>query len=73
MTSAFSHPLPARVGGQEKIVWRMTGSGFPLRLAAIGPDGKHQSLIRDPAFRTSSNFGKPGDEWGAGYVFTKAG
>lgn len=24
----FPHPLPARVGDQEKIVWRMTGTGM---------------------------------------------
>ena len=35
----FPHPLPARVGDQEKIVWRMTGTGL-LILEAIGPDGK---------------------------------
>ena len=33
----FPHPLPARVGDQEKIVWRMTGTGL-LTLEAIGPD-----------------------------------
>jgi hypothetical protein len=39
----FPHPLPARVGDQEKIVWRMTGTGM-LTLAAISPDGKHHRL-----------------------------
>jgi hypothetical protein len=33
----FQHPGLARVGDQEKIVWRMTGSGL-LRLTVIGPD-----------------------------------
>jgi hypothetical protein len=69
----FPHPLPARVGDQEKIVWRMTGTALPLTLAAIGPDGKHHGLLWGPAFHTSSNFDKPGDEWGAGYVFTEPG
>jgi hypothetical protein len=69
----FPHPLPARVGDQEKIVWRMTGTASPLTLAAIAPDGKHHPLLWGPAFHTSSNFDKPGDEWGAGYVFTEPG
>jgi hypothetical protein len=68
----FPHPLPARVGDQEKIVWRMTGTAS-LTLAAIGPDGQHHPLLWGPAFHTSSNFDKPGDEWGAGYVFTEPG
>src|SRR5689334_19353445 len=66
----FPHPLPARVGDQEKIVWRMTGLG-PITLLAIGPDGSPHRLLWGPAFHISSNFDKPGDEWGAGYAFTE--
>ena len=45
----FPHPLPARVGDQEKIVWRMTGTG-PLTLTAIDPAGmNHQpAWVRSP-------------------------
>jgi hypothetical protein len=68
----FPHPLPARVGDQEKIVWRMTGSGVP-QMTAIGPDGTIHRLAWGPAYHTSSNWNKPGDEWGAGYVFNVAG
>ena len=68
----FPHPLPARVGDQEKIVWRMTGSGL-LNLLAIGPGGSRHRLLWGPAFHTGSDFDKPGDEWGAGYVFTEPG
>jgi hypothetical protein len=39
----FSHALPARAGGQDKIVWRMTGTGL-LTLQAIGPDGRRHRL-----------------------------
>jgi hypothetical protein len=39
----FSHALPARAGDQDKIVWRMTGTGL-LTLQAIGPDGRHHRL-----------------------------
>jgi hypothetical protein len=66
------HPLPARAGDQEKIVWRMTGSGR-LTLTAIGPDGRHHRLAWGPDAHLGSNWDKPGDEWGAGYVFTTPG
>jgi hypothetical protein len=68
----FPHALPARVGDQEKIVWRMTGTGL-LTLEAIGPGGTHYRLAWGPDFHQSSNWNKPGDEWGAGYVFTVPG
>ena len=44
----FPHALPARVGDQEKIVWRMTGTGL-LTLQAIGPDGTSPSAGLGPA------------------------
>jgi hypothetical protein len=70
----FPHRLPARVGDQEKIVWRMTGTGLLTTLAAIGPEGKHHRLAWGPAAHMSgSTWDKPGDEWGAGYVFTAPG
>lgn len=68
----FPHALPARVGDQEKIVWRMTGTGL-LALAAIGPDGKHHRPAWGPDAHQGSNWDKPGDEWGSGYVFTAPG
>jgi hypothetical protein len=68
----FPRALPARVGDQEKIVWRMTGTGL-LSLQATGPDGQHYRLAWGPAAHLSSNWDKPGDEWGAGYVFTSPG
>jgi hypothetical protein len=68
----FPHALPARVGDQEKIVWRMTGTG-PLKLTAIGPDGGRHRLAWGPDFHQGSTWDKPGDEWGAGYVFSAPG
>jgi hypothetical protein len=68
----FPHALPARAGDQKKIVWRMTGTGL-LTLEAIGPGGKHHRLAWGPDAHLSSNWDKPGDEWGAGYVFTAPG
>ena len=67
-----THPLPARVGDQEKIVWRMTGTG-PLTLEAIGPGGIHHRLAWGPDAHLGSSWDKPGAEWGAGYVFTAPG
>ena len=67
------HALPARVGDQEKIVWRMTGTGLPLTLEAIGPDGVVHQPVWGPAAHLSGEWDKPGDEWGAGYLFTAPG
>jgi hypothetical protein len=68
----FPHALPARVGDQEKIVWRMTGSG-PLRLLVIGPGGQRHRLEWGPEQHGGSNWDKPGLEWGSGCVFTVPG
>ena len=68
----FPHPLPARTGDQEKIVWRMTGPGL-LRLEAIAPGGELYRPVWGPDPLEGSNWDKPGDEWGAGYVFTVPG
>jgi hypothetical protein len=70
----FPHPLPARTGDQEKIVWWMTGSGLLRYMVAIGPDGRRHRLAWGPAFHEQgSSWHKPGQEWGAGYVFTSPG
>ena len=61
------------VGREVKIVWRMTGRG-DLRLRATGPSGgevgpKPGSLIR----HSSSNWPRPGDEWGSVFSFPEPG
>jgi hypothetical protein len=58
----FPHPLPARVGDQEKIVGRMTGTG-PLTLTAIDPAGMNHQPAWGPATHLSGERDKPGDEW----------
>ena len=68
----FRHLGPARVGDQEKIVWRMTGSG-PLTLTAVSPVGVRHRPVWGPEAHGGSNWNKPGQEWGAGYVFTTPG
>jgi hypothetical protein len=52
------HALPARVGDQEKIVWRMTGTALPLTLEAIGPDGAHHQPVWGPNAHLSSDWDK---------------
>jgi hypothetical protein len=68
----LAHPLPPRVGDEEKTVWRMTGTE-PLTLEAIGPGGITRRPIWGPDQHEGSSWNKPGDEWGAGYVFTAPG
>jgi hypothetical protein len=62
----------AQTGKQEKIVWRMTGSG-PIRLSAISPAGQRHRLAWGPTLHGSSSWDRPGAEWGAGYYFTSPG
>lgn len=67
----FRSPL-IRAGDDVKIVWRMTGTGG-LRLSAIGPDGRARPLAWGPEAHGGSSYRRPGDEWGAGYRFDRAG
>jgi hypothetical protein len=63
---------PLRVNEQVKIVWRITGSG-ELRLTSIAPDGGTHALQWGPDAHLSSTYRRPGEEWGAGYLFTQPG
>jgi hypothetical protein len=63
-------PLP--VGEEVKIVWRMTGSG-PLRVAATRSDGTPAGRTFGPEAHAGSNWKRPGQEWGTGFVFPEAG
>jgi hypothetical protein len=65
-------PMPVRVDEDVKIVWRMTGSG-PLQLSTVSPEGTAVALQWGPEAHTGSNYDRPGNEWGAGYLFTTAG
>ena len=61
------------VAGQEiKVVWRMTGSGS-LSISATGPDAKIIQPKWGPESHGSSNWDRPGEEWGTGWVFPSAG
>jgi hypothetical protein len=63
---------PVPVGEDVKIVWRMTGTG-PLRLALTGPDGAPRGPAWGPEGHESSNYERPGEEWGSGFRFTEPG
>lgn len=61
-----------RVGTDVKIVWRMTGDG-DLNVQLLDPDGVPGELSWGPISHLSSNYERPGDEWGTGFVFDKPG
>lgn len=65
-------PMPIHVREQVKIVWRMTGSG-PLSLTTTSPQGDPVALRWGPEHHGGSTYHRPGDEWGAGYLFPSAG
>ncbi len=64
--------FPLRTGEPVKVVWRMTGSG-PLRLNVANPHDTAVPLRWGPDPHGGSSYGRPGEEWGAGYLFTTAG
>ena len=64
--------LPPHVGSELKIVWRVTGDG-DLVVSAERPDGSAGVLAFGPVAHASSNFSRPGDEWGTGFFFDMPG
>ena len=68
--SFHGYPIPA--GREAKLVWRMTGSGA-FSLVAIGPQGQEVAPLWGPEAHPSSNWKRPGDEWGTGLLFPEAG
>jgi hypothetical protein len=55
-----------------KIVWRMTGSG-ELAMTAEGPNGARVRPSWGPEAHGGSNYERPGEEWGVGWVFPTPG
>ena len=64
--------LPPRAGSELKIVWRVTGDG-DLTVSAERPDGSAGVLTFGPQAHSGSNFSRPGDEWGTGFLFDVPG
>jgi hypothetical protein len=69
---AMGPHIPPRVGDPLKIVWRMTGHG-PLHVAVVRPDGSTSRLTFGPERHDRSTYRRPGDEWGTGFRFDRAG
>lgn len=61
-----------QTGKEIKVVWRMTGGG-DLTMSASGPGGQTLRPAWGPEAHDGSSWNKPGDEWGTGWVFPKAG
>lgn len=55
-----------------KAILRVTGSG-DLHLKLTGPDGEDRSLDWGPEPHVSSNYDRPGGEWGIGTSFDRSG
>lgn len=66
-----SEPL-LTAGKEMKVVWRMTGSG-DFSISATGPAGTVVKPIWGPEPHGGSNWDRPGEEWGTGWVFPTAG
>jgi hypothetical protein len=64
--------LPPVTGEDIKIVWRMTGSGN-FSVEAVHEEGELAELTFGPDHHTESNWQRPGEEWGTGFIFPKAG
>lgn len=61
-----------RAKQEIKIVWRMTGTGN-LHLVALGAQGQRLAPVWGPEAHGTSNWNRPGDEWGTGFTFPIAG
>ncbi|MEU6790248.1 hypothetical protein ABZ907_00995 [Nonomuraea wenchangensis] len=65
--------VPVRRGVEVKIVWRMTGEGPLRKVEATLPDGARARLAWGPEEHGGSNWQRPGQEWGTGFVFPERG
>jgi hypothetical protein len=72
VTGLLWDELPAEVGTDLKIVWRVTGTG-ELAVRSVRPDGSAGELAFGPEPHVGSNFEAPGAEWGTGFRFDVPG
>jgi hypothetical protein len=63
---------PIHLQQSIKIVWKMTGTG-PFSISTHGPQKKQAQLTFGPELHSGSNWNRPGDEWGTGFIFPLAG
>jgi hypothetical protein len=64
--------LPATVGQDLKVVWRVTGKG-PLKVTFRDPSGDRHPLEFGPEAHSASSFRHRGREWGTGFTFDAPG
>jgi hypothetical protein len=57
----------------EKIVWRISGTGGDLTTRAQNEAGTIISPVWGPEYHGGSNWNRPGDEWGTGFNFPEPG
>jgi hypothetical protein len=57
----------------EKIVWRITGTGYDFSAWAQSESGASISPIWGPDYHDSSTWNHPGEEWGTGFNFPEPG
>ncbi|WP_346960484.1 hypothetical protein [uncultured Arthrobacter sp.] len=57
---------------EKKIVWRISGSGQPA-VTVTRPGGDESGLAWGPEFHSSSNYARPGDEYGTALVVDQPG
>lgn len=57
---------------EKKIVWRISGSGEPA-VTVTRPGGGESSLAWGPEYHSSSNYDRPGDEYGTALVLDEPG
>ena len=62
---------PIATGEEVKIVWRMTGRGN-LHVEA-SHEGSTATITFGPEPHASSNWNRPGAEWGTGFRFPQPG
>ncbi len=68
----LTHSPPIRVGEEVKIVWRITGKGN-LTITYESPSARPGVLTFGPTPHAGSTYTRPGDEWGAGFLFDERG
>jgi hypothetical protein len=61
-----------RTNAELKVVWRMVGEG-DLVATLVAPDGTEGPILWGPDAHGSSNYERPGREWGTGLLFTTTG
>jgi hypothetical protein len=63
--------FPPKTGQELKLVMRVTGTG-DISVVAVGPNGARHGPIETQRHVTS-NFDRPGEEWGSFFTFDRSG